>query len=62
MDWKKYFIYHGRWQLSTIIMAIPITFFSLYFPPYVALALAQVIGACIFWYVDSWIFSDESES
>jgi len=54
----KYVIYHSRWQLSTVVMAIPITVFSAYFPPYAALALAQVVGACIFWYVDKWIFSD----
>lgn len=58
MNWKKYGIYHGRWQLSTVVMAIPITILSSYFPAYVALAFSQVIGACIFWYVDKWIFND----
>lgn len=58
MNWKRYLIYHGRWQLSTIVMAGPITLFSMYFEPYVALALAQIVGACVFYYVDTWIFSD----
>jgi len=59
---KKYALYHGRWQASTVVMTIPITFFSRYFEPWIALALAQVIGACIFWYVDGWIFEEEKET
>lgn len=55
---KRYIIYHGRWQLSTIVMSAPITLFSYYFSPVIALALSQVIGACIFWKVDEWIFED----
>ncbi len=30
----------------------------MYLPPYLALACAQVLGACVFWYVDRWIFSE----
>jgi len=57
---KKYLIYHGRWQLSTVVMSGPITLFSYYFSPIIALAFSQVIGACVFWYIDKWIFNDES--
>ena len=56
---KQYIIYHGRWQLSTIVMSGPITLLSYHFSPVIALALSQVIGACIFWKVDEWIFKDE---
>ncbi len=59
MDWKRYGIYHARWQVSTVVMALPITIFSRHFEPFIALALSQVIGACVFWYVDSWIFEDD---
>jgi len=58
-EWKRYFVYHARWQLSTVVMAIPITVFGWMFGPVVSLALAQVIGACVFWYIDKWIFDDE---
>lgn len=61
MDWKRYGIYHARWQLSTIVMAAPIAFFNRYFGAVVALAFAQVIGACVFWYVDAWIFDEDRE-
>jgi len=61
MNWKRYGIYHGRWQLSTIVMAYPITVLSAHFRPWLALALAQVFGACIFYYVDYWIFDDDDE-
>jgi len=42
-------------------MAYPITVLSAHFRPWLALALAQVFGACIFYYVDYWIFDDDSE-
>jgi hypothetical protein len=57
---KRYLIYHGRWQLSTIVMAVPITILTMYLPAAVALALAQFMGACVFWYLDRWIFSDQN--
>ncbi len=58
MKIKRYAIYHARWQLSTVVMAVPITLLERHFPVYVALALAQFLGACVFWFVDSWIFDD----
>lgn len=60
MNIKRYLIYHARWQASTVVMLAPITVFSWYFGPQISLVLSQVIGACIFYYVDDWIF-DESE-
>jgi hypothetical protein len=62
MDWRKYGVYHARWQASTVVMAIPITLFERIFSPVVALAFAQVIGACVFWYVDGWIFEESGEA
>jgi len=58
---RKYLIYHGRWQASTVVMLAPITFFSWYFGPQISLVFSQFIGACIFWYVDKWIFNDRDE-
>lgn len=59
MNKTKYVMYHGRWQASTVIMSVPITIFSWRFHPVIALAFAQFIGACLFWYVDKWIFTSE---
>jgi len=59
MNWRKYAIYHGRWQLSTLVMAVPITVLSATLPPVVALAVSQFLGACVFWYVDKWIFNED---
>lgn len=60
MTLKQYAIYHGRWQLSTVVMMGPMfvatTMIGL--PGWAALPLVQVIGACIFWYVDRWIFEE----
>jgi hypothetical protein len=60
MEWSTYATYHGRWQLSTIVMSVPITVFTTYLPAWQALALSQFIGACVFWYIDKWIFEDQT--
>lgn len=63
MDTRQYLLYHGRWQLSTIVMIGPMTllgYFDVSRP--VSLVLVQVLGAMIFWYVDRWIFNDTSSS
>ena len=60
MNLKQYAIYHGRWQLSTIVMMGPmfIATTMLGLPGWIALPIVQLIGACIFWYVDKWIFTE----
>lgn len=60
MNLKQYTIYHGRWQLSTLVMMGPMFLATtmLGLPAWLALPLVQFIGACIFWYIDSWIFAE----
>lgn len=52
---KKYLLYLGRWQLSSIILFPVILVFG--DKPLLATILANLIGGMIFWYVDKWIFS-----
>lgn len=62
MDFRSYALYHGRWQLSTIVMMGPMLLLgSLNVSRPVSLVSVQFMGACIFWYVDKWIFSDRNE-
>ena len=61
MEWKTYGIYHARWQASTLVMAVPTTVLSWHLPSAVALAISQVIGACLFWYFDKRLFSEEED-
>jgi hypothetical protein len=63
MDTKKYAIYHGRWQLSSVVMMAPMYFFSTYLalPIWIAFPIVHVIGAIMFWYIDGWIFADDDQ-
>ena len=57
---KQYLIYHGRWQLSTLVMMLPMYLLAdvVGLASFYALPIVQFIGATIFWYVDKWIFDD----
>ncbi|XGI83405.1 hypothetical protein ACEU6E_09020 [Halorutilales archaeon Cl-col2-1] len=56
---KRYLIYHGRWQLSTLVMMLPMTVLDLLsLPVQINLIITQFIGACIFWFVDRKIFDE----
>ncbi len=60
MEAKRYATYHLRWQASTVVMLGPMALFAaMGIGRYLSLVLVQIVGACIFWYVDKWIFSDE---
>lgn len=58
---KKFLLYAFRWQLSTPILAVcywglddlGIT---------LATIIANFIGACIFFFVDKWIFGKKKKS
>lgn len=58
---KKYTLYHGRWQLSSVMMMVPMYVFStlLSLPIWIAFPIVHVIGAVIFWYIDEWIFASD---
>lgn len=50
---KKFLMYCGRWQLSSITLA-PI----IYMIPnnaIIAAIVGNIIGACIFWWVDKYL-------
>jgi hypothetical protein len=57
---KQYLIYHGRWQLSAVVMMAPMYLFSttLDLPVWIAFPIVHVIGAIIFWYIDKFIFTE----
>lgn len=58
---KKFFLYLVRWQLSSPILAVCMVWMGGW---NVALAtiVANLIGGCIFFWVDRWIFGDKKIS
>ena len=58
-DTKPFALYHGRWQLSAIVLAAPLAYFSNYMPAWVALFVVHVIGACVFYPVDNIILNSD---
>lgn len=52
----KFFLYLGRWQLSSFILA-PCLFFLGYLGEWPATIIANLIGAIIMYPVDKFIFS-----
>lgn len=55
---KKFILYALRWQLSSLILA-PCIFWFGHLGEWWAAIIANGIGACIFFFVDKWIFKDE---
>lgn len=53
---KKFILYLLRWQLSSPILALCLIGFTS-FNIVTATILANLIGGCIFYWVDKWIFS-----
>jgi membrane protein YqaA with SNARE-associated domain len=51
---KRYFMYIGRWQMSSFVL-FPIIYL-LNDKPLLATILGNLVGGMIFWYVDKWIF------
>jgi len=51
---NKFVIYLCRWQLST-----PILWYVIYLvgPGFWGTVLANLIGGCIFFFIDKWIFA-----
>jgi len=57
MKTKKFWIYQLRWQISAVVMFLPMLFLqSLGFPLWITLSLGQLFGAFLFWEVDKFIF------
>lgn len=62
-NWKRYAIYHGKWQLSTIV-TIPLMYFFADFcglPYWASILSFNIIGAIMFWPIDNWIFRNKSK-
>ncbi len=64
---QKFFLYHLRWQLSTVIFAPIIAYFK-HSPKlwgtredWVAVIVANLIGASIFFWVDKFIFRSNTK-
>jgi len=59
VDWKKYGLYHLRWQsgfvLNFIIFFICIDLLGLSI--WLSVIIFQFFGALIYWYVDKYIFN-----
>ena len=51
---KRFLLYLLRWQLSTIILAPCI--YLLPFNVVTKTIIANLIGGCIFYFIDKWIF------
>ncbi|MCK9326809.1 MAG: hypothetical protein M0P69_15055 [Bacteroidales bacterium] len=52
---SRFLLYLMRWQLSTPILAV-ITGCFWYLGYWWAAAIANLVGGCIFFWVDRWIF------
>jgi hypothetical protein len=51
---KRFLLYLLRWQISTIILAPCI--YYLPFNVIVKTIIANLIGGCLFYFIDKWIF------
>ena len=57
---KKFFLYLVRWQLSSPILAVCLMWMGGWNVA-IATIVANLIGGCIFFWVDKWIFGDKKE-
>lgn len=51
----KFLLYLIRWQLSTPVLALAMVAFD-YFGTWLSTVLANLIGGCLFYFVDKFIF------
>ena len=55
---KKFILYLIRWQLSSPILAVCL-FLLTPIGVFWATVIANLIGGCLFFFVDRWIFKEE---
>ena len=55
---KKFFLYLVRWQRSSPILAVCMVWMGGWNVA-IATIVANLIGGCIFFWVDSWIFKEK---
>lgn len=53
---KRFVLYLTRWQVSTFILA-PVVAFLYWLSPWIACSIANLIGGCIFFFIDKKIFT-----
>lgn len=58
VNFKRYFLYLIRWQLSTPILAVVLIWLAT-LNQWVATIIANLIGGLIFFWVDKFIFTSE---
>lgn len=58
INYRSFALYHGRWQLSAVVLAAPLAITSNYVPAWVALFIVHVLGAIVFYPVDKKILDD----
>lgn len=58
---KKFFLYLIRWQLSSPILAVCMVWMGGWNVA-IATIVANLIGGCIFFWVDRWIFGGKKAS
>ena len=58
---KKFVLYLVRWQLSSPILAVCMVWMGGWNVA-VATIVANLIGGCIFFWVDKWIFGDKDSN
>lgn len=58
---KRYGIYHMRWQVSAIVMMLPMYVATsvIGLSSWLSLIPVHFIGAIVFWYVDKNIFESD---
>ncbi len=56
----KFILYLVRWQLSTPILALCLKFLN--FSTLINTIIANLIGGCIFFWVDKYIFNKEKKN
>jgi hypothetical protein len=61
VNFKRYFLYLCRWQLSTPILAVALIWLST-MNKWIATVIANLIGGLIFFWVDRFIFTSKSLS
>ena len=54
---RRFLLYALRWQLSTPILALVLSLLST-LNPWLAAAMANLLGSIIFFGVDRWIFKE----
>ena len=59
INFKRYFIYLVRWQLSTPVIAVVLIWLTT-LNKWIATAIANLIGGLIFFWVDRFIFTSQS--